>query len=143
MCVQKVLKGLKLHRIHDSLSKVTETRKKCMPFEGTFDFWVLSGITIMNLIAVGIGFYKLEGKKALLTVKGCQAQNVQLIALVFAFIEATPGLLFLMCAPRAMTCLPCVLPALQAPGVMRGQSPERTAVAWHAGIWRWRRVRSG
>jgi hypothetical protein len=60
---------------------------------------VLLGITGMNLAAVVIGFNKLDGdKKALWTLKGCQSQNVQLIALVFAFIEATPGLLFIMCA---------------------------------------------
>jgi hypothetical protein len=95
--MQKLLKTVKLHRIHDAISKITEKRKACMPFEGTFDFWVLLGITGMNLAAVGYGVYKLDGKEALLTVKGCLAQNVQLIALVFAFIEATPGLLFLMC----------------------------------------------
>lgn len=108
--MQKVLKGLKMHRVHGALSKVTETRKKCMPFEGTFDFWVLLGITLMNLTAVGIGIYRLgfedddvgrlgRKRQALFSVKGCQSQNVQLIALVFAFIEATPGLLFIMCAP--------------------------------------------
>lgn len=94
--MQKVLKGLKMHRLQDSLSKITEKRKTCMPFEGTFDFWVLLGITLMNLAAVGIGFYRINNKEALFTLKGCQAQNVQLIALVFAFIEATPGLLFLV-----------------------------------------------
>lgn len=73
-----------------------------MPWEGTFDFWVLLGITLMNLLAVGIGLSRLIEKEGSLntpvftTVNGCQSQNVQLIALVFAFIEATPGLLFIM-----------------------------------------------
>ena len=109
--MQKVLKGLKMHRIHGALSKVTETRKKCMPFEGTLDFWVLLGITLMNLIAVGVGFYKIQDKQQLLSLRGCQSQNVQLIALVFAFIEATPGLLFIMCAPCNLRVFPCTVVA--------------------------------
>ena len=100
-----------MHRAHDYLSKVTDQRKKCMPWEGTLDFWILLGITLMNLAAVGIGFYKLsvgtdvEGRPweqpVFTTLTGCQSQNVQLIALVFAFIEATPGLLFIMYAPTS------------------------------------------
>ena len=107
--MQKVLKGLKMHRLHGAMSKVTEARKKCMPFEGTLDFWVLLGITIMNLVAVGIGFYKIQDKEQLLTLRGCQSQNVQLIALVFAFIEATPGLLFIMSASSHVLLLNIIL----------------------------------
>lgn len=100
--MQRILKKMRLYRIHDSLSNVTNKRKACMPWEGTFDFWVLLGITLMNLLAVGIGLSRLIEKEGSLntpvftTVNGCQSQNVQLIALVFAFIEATPGLLFIM-----------------------------------------------
>ena len=113
MYVQKILKRLKMFRVHDSLSAVTNKRKACMPWEGTFDFWILLAITLMNLAAVGIGLHKLsvgtdvEGRPwdqpVFSTLTGCQSQNVQLIALVFAFIEATPGLLFIMCAARVLS----------------------------------------
>jgi hypothetical protein len=96
--LQAILKKMKLYLIHDSLSKVTNLRKKCMPWEGTFDFWILLGITALNLIAVYLGITKLEDKDAIFSFKGCQSQNIQMIALVFAFIEATPGLLFIMYA---------------------------------------------
>lgn len=99
--VQRVLKGLKLYKIHDAISKVTELRKKVMPWEGTFDFWVLLGITLMNLFAVTVGFIRLGNKSAIISVRGCENENVQLIALVFGFIEAVPGLLFIMCAVHA------------------------------------------
>jgi hypothetical protein len=112
--LQKLLKSLRMYRIHDTLSKITEKRKACMPFEGTFDFWVLLGITLMNLGAVGIGVYRLLKKSGsfnildnpvFTTLYGCQSENVQLIALVFAFIEATPGLLFMMCVAPSDTML--------------------------------------
>jgi hypothetical protein len=96
--VQWVLKTLKLYKIHDALSKVTEKRKACMPWEGTLDFWVLLAITVTNLTAVFFGATKLQNKDAIFTLKGCESQNIQMIALVFAFIEATPGLLFMTCA---------------------------------------------
>lgn len=108
--MQGFLKKLKLYRIHDSLSKITDQRKKCMPWEGTLDFWVLLLITAMNLFSVVYGLFKLENRSAILTFKGCETDNVQLIALVFAFIEATPGLLFIMCAPPVRlrsACLAC------------------------------------
>ena len=60
MYVQKILKRLKMFRVHDSLSAVTNKRKACMPWEGTFDFWILLAITLMNLAAVGIGLHKLS-----------------------------------------------------------------------------------
>ena len=97
--MQGWLKPLQLYRIHDGLSKITELRKKCMPWDGTFDFWVLLAITVMNLLAVGIGFVRLNDRNAVFSFEGCESQNIQMIALVFAFIEATPGLLFLMCVP--------------------------------------------
>lgn len=97
--MQRVLKGLRLYKIHDAVSKVTELRKKVMPWEGTFDFWVLLAITLVNLFAVAVGFIRLGNKSAIITVRGCENENVQLIALVFGFVEAVPGLLFLMCAP--------------------------------------------
>lgn len=82
-----------LHRVHDKLSDITEKRGKCMPFEGTLDFWVLLLITLMNLFTVCYGLNHLEGK--FFSLRGTERDNVQLIALVFAFVEATPGLLFI------------------------------------------------
>ena len=37
--------GFQLHHIHDGLSKVTELRKHCMPFDGTLDFWIIMFVT--------------------------------------------------------------------------------------------------
>ena len=37
--------AFQLHHVHDTLSKVTEVRKKFMPFDGTFDFWVIMFVT--------------------------------------------------------------------------------------------------
>jgi hypothetical protein len=59
---------------------------------------VLLTITAMNVFAVAFGIHKLKDQGAIWTFAGCQDQNIQMIALVFAFIEATPGLLFIMCA---------------------------------------------
>ena len=42
-------------------------------------------------------FDLVQDKGAVFSFAGCQSQNIQMIALVFAFIEATPGLLFIMC----------------------------------------------
>lgn len=78
---------------------MTELRKKCLPWDGTLDFWVLASITIVNLAAVAIGITRLQDRDAIFSFRGCDSQNIQMIALVFAFIEATPGLLFIMCAP--------------------------------------------
>ena len=112
--VQKVLQKARLFRVHDAGSKVTELRKKCLPFEGTLDFWVLLFITAINLVAVVVGVFSLEDKGAIFTFGGCNSQNIQMIALVFAFIEATPGLLFIMCAAR------CLLLSLLMPVVVFG-----------------------
>jgi hypothetical protein len=104
--VQWLLRKLQLWRVHDGLSHVTNLRKYCLPWEGTFDFWVLAGITGMNILSVYVGVSKLRNKDAIFSLKGCENENIQMIALVFAFIEATPGLLFIMCAstcPRVLT----------------------------------------
>ena len=63
--LQGWLKKLKLFRIHDSLSKVTNLRQKCMPWDGTLDFWVLLTITAMNLFAVGYGALQLKVRKGM------------------------------------------------------------------------------
>ena len=60
--LQGWLKKLRLHRIHDGLSKVTEKRKACMPWDGTFDFWVLLSVTAMNLFAVVFGIFRLQAR---------------------------------------------------------------------------------
>jgi hypothetical protein len=103
--LQRWLKKARLYRIHDSLSKVTNVRAKCMPWDGTLDFWILLTITAMNLFAVVFGAFRLGDRSAIFSFTGCQSQNIQMIALVFAFIEATPGLLFIMCAPRWLRSL--------------------------------------
>ena len=58
--------------MHGYLSKVTETRKKCMPWEGTFDFWVLLLITAMNLFAVVFGIVRLQARRTRFTNSLCQ-----------------------------------------------------------------------
>jgi hypothetical protein len=90
--------GCGFYKVHDKLSKVTETRKKCLPFEGTLDFWVLLFITLLNVFVFIYGIVKLAQDGQVVSLRGSEQQNVKMIALVFALVEATPGVLFLWCA---------------------------------------------
>jgi hypothetical protein len=90
-----VNQGCGLYRVHDGLSVVTEQRKKCMPYEGTLDFPVLFAITAINLVAIGYGFSQLAEEGEIISLRGTEEQNVKLIALMFALVEATPGVLFI------------------------------------------------
>jgi hypothetical protein len=94
--------GCGLYKVHDALSDVTDQRKKCMPFDGTLDFWVILVITGLNLFTVGWGLVKLEEAGEIVSLRGTEQENVEMIALVFALVEATPGILFLWYAFDSM-----------------------------------------
>ena len=66
-----------------------------MPFEGTFDFWILLGITGMNVVAFVKGFYDANTGGMLFNLAGSTEINLRLIAVVFAMVEAAPGILFM------------------------------------------------
>jgi hypothetical protein len=54
----------------------------------------------------------LQNREAIFTLRGCQSQNIQMIALVFGFVEATPGVLFIMCVLTLQNCVNCGLQLL-------------------------------
>lgn len=91
-----------LYCCHDALSKVSEKRKACMPYDGTLDFPVLFIITAMNLIALIYGATTLAREGEIISLRGTEEQNVKMIALVFALVEVTPGFLYLWyaCPPE-------------------------------------------
>jgi hypothetical protein len=97
--------GCGLHKVHDKLSEVTEARKKCMPFEGTLDFPVLLVVTLLNIFTVGYWVNNVDDQKDIISMRGTEQENVQMIAVVFALVEMTPGLLFLWCAHYLPACL--------------------------------------
>jgi len=87
--------GFRLYHVHNVLSKVTNLRAHCLPFEGTLDFWVLMIITGINAWACVKGFLDANAKGMLFNLGGSTEVNLRLIAVVFAMVEAAPGLLFL------------------------------------------------
>ena len=97
--------GCGLYKVHDALSDVTERRKKCMPFEGTLDFPVLLFITLLNLFTFVYGVIKIGQDGEIVSLRGSEQQNVKMIALVFALVEATPGVLFTWCALEVNGCV--------------------------------------
>ena len=97
-----VEQGCGLYQVHDKLSTVTEKRKKCMPWEGTLDFWVLMAITLLNVVTVVYGLTQVGQESAIFSLRGTEQQNVEMIALVFALVEATPGILFAWCAATVL-----------------------------------------
>ena len=112
-CLQDyVAPGCGFYKVHDKLSDVTDKRKKCMPFEGTLDFWVLLAITLLNVFVFVYGFITLGQQETIISLRGSEQQNVKLIALIFALVEATPGILFLWCDDLKMQIM---LPAANDP----------------------------
>lgn len=85
------------------MSHVTEKRRACMPFEGTLDFPVLLLITALNLFTLAWGLVDIARTGELVSLRGSEQENVKMIALVFALVEATPGVLFISCA-AALLC---------------------------------------
>ena len=69
-----------------------------MPFEGTLDFPVLFLITALNLFTLAYGLVEIAKTGELVSLRGSEQENVKMIALVFALVEATPGVLFMWCA---------------------------------------------
>ena len=100
-------KPFALSKVHASLSKVTEVRKGVMPLDGTFDIWILLLTMTMSLMAAAVGVKRLYDREAL--VQWDEGRNGLIwIGVVFAVVDATPGLLFLGCVTpsRALTAAP-------------------------------------
>lgn len=94
--------GCGLYRVHDALSHVTESRQRCLPYDGTLDFPVIFLITAINIIAVSLGTAKLAAEGEIISLRGTEEQNVKMIALVLGLVEAMPGVMFLWCACSAV-----------------------------------------
>lgn len=102
---------------HRTLSKVTETRRWCMPMGGTFDVWILAGILFVNLVAMAVGLRFLAKRNVLLEWGELQ-ESVVWIGVIWAAVEVCPSALFLGCAPALLqeaTSLLCALFFCNAP----------------------------
>jgi hypothetical protein len=84
--------------VHKYLSKVTETRKSCMPQDGTLDVWMILVIFMMNLFPMLDGIRFLYRKGALVSW-GPNLESVIWLGVIWAAVEIAPGALFLACAP--------------------------------------------
>lgn len=82
------------YRLHGKLSSVTNKRRLVMPMDGTLDIWVLAGITAINLFAAGWGLVRLQREGAF-SAFGGGSENVLWLGVVFAFVDAVPGLLLM------------------------------------------------
>eukprot|EP00892_Ulva_mutabilis_P010707 jgi/Ulvmu1/8008/UM004_0244.1 len=87
--------GCGCYGVHDGLSRVTETRRRCLPYDGTLDFPVIFIITAINIIAISLGTAKLAAEGEIISLRGTEEQNVKMIALVLGLVEAMPGVMFL------------------------------------------------
>lgn len=58
-----------------------------MPLGGTFDVWVLFGITAINLFAAAFGIARLKREGAF-TSFGGGSENILWLGVVFAFVDA-------------------------------------------------------
>lgn len=94
--------------VHATVSRVTETRKAVMPYDGTLDVWVLMALLAMNASVVAYGLLDAHQQGVLFSMAGSEESNLRLIAVVFAMYELVPGLLFLWCAPRQTLSTRCL-----------------------------------
>lgn len=86
-------RGWDLTHVHASLSKVTNVRKKFMPLDGTLDIWVLVIRLFISLVAAGFGIYRIIDRDALTNWE--ERSTLIWLAVAFAIVDATPGLLYL------------------------------------------------
>jgi hypothetical protein len=86
-----------LKDLHSALSKVTELRRKCMPLDGTLDVWVLIFFMTLSIFSAAIGAKRLIERNALFQWNDNRDSLIWL-GVVFACVDATPGLLFMGCA---------------------------------------------
>eukprot|EP00892_Ulva_mutabilis_P006100 jgi/Ulvmu1/3862/UM018_0081.1 len=100
-------KPFALSQVHAGLSRVTESRKKVMPLDGTFDIWILLITMAMSLLAAAVGIKRLYDRGAL--IEWDDGRNGLIwIGVVFAVVDATPGMLFLGYA-AVYDCAPWLL----------------------------------
>jgi hypothetical protein len=105
--------SVNMHRAHAMLSKVTETRKWCMPLDGTLDIWVLMAVMLLALFSAAVGLRRLIYRDALLKWNDSDDTLIW-IGVVFALVDATPGMLFAGCvflfAMSLFAAVPCCFP---------------------------------
>lgn len=68
-----------------------------MPLDGTLDVWALAVTTAMSVAAMVVGLQEVNEENAVLEW-GEGRQALRWMGIVYAFVEATPGLLFFGCA---------------------------------------------
>jgi hypothetical protein len=93
-------KRIKMHRVHTALSQVTETRRLCMPLDGTLDVWVLMFFLGLSLFSAAIGFKRMVERNALYKWSN-DADGLVWLGIVFALVDCVPGLLIAGCATLA------------------------------------------
>ena len=81
------------YALHAAAARVTEQRRRVMPLNGTLDVWVLATMTGINLAAVVFGLVRLQRKGAFKRF-GAGGENVLWLQVAFAFVDASPGLVF-------------------------------------------------
>lgn len=100
-------------RMHAALSRVTEARRRVLPLDGTLDVWVLAVTTSMSIVAMvyGVrGVYK--DRETLDWRDGLQA--LRWMGIVYALVEATPGLLFFGCGSDCLGLGACLCMRFQS-----------------------------
>lgn len=132
--------GCGLYSVHDALSQVTESRRRCMPYDGTLDFPVIFVITAINIVAISLGTAKLAAEGEIISLRGTEEQNVKMIALVLGLVEAMPGVMFLWCDPHRRFCARAHGPPVN-PEQRLLPAPARTPVL--GCVRRWRRSVNG
>jgi hypothetical protein len=88
---------VRLHRGHTLLSRITDTRKRCMPMDGTLDVWVLMACMMIAIFSAIVGIRRLIYRNALLEWNE-NGDTLIWIGVVFALVDAVPGLFFVGCA---------------------------------------------
>ena len=79
------------YRVHSTLSRVTNMRRRCLPFDGTFDISILAGITGLDLFAAAWGLKRLAGAGAFSSFGGGY-ENFLWLGVILALVDAIPGL---------------------------------------------------
>ena len=66
---------------------LTSTRRRCLPSDGTFDIWIFTGLTGLDLFAAAWGLMQLARAVAFSTFGGGY-ENVLWLGLIFALVDA-------------------------------------------------------
>jgi hypothetical protein len=84
------------YKLHAALSRVTNLRRHVMPMDGTLDLWVLLAITALQVYALIWGIVRLYRQGSFSSWESIASVNVLWLGVVYALVDAVPGLLFLV-----------------------------------------------